>query len=422
MKFKSVRITVISLFLLGLVETPVLGQQDPSALEGEGSANAEEEEIDLDQLEEEEPAPPPTGHPGGSVDSGRLIPFKFKLFFDLLLEYEWEREILQFTRDHNYVVLELSATEWLSFRTDVSLMPQFYEIVFHIGQNMELRLGRVLIPFGQNEFHHLIGGRVDEQNLFLPAIWADNGVAFKHIVYDGELISFDYSAWVVNGFNETIDPVSGTPFPSRVVGEGLPPGDNNVMKGLGVRPTVRFGPAITIGTSWYLDIWNDYNAPLETPAPSEVPSEAVQPTSIDKQMMLFYGADVDFGYGFIPVDGLRDIRIRGEIAWGEVMLPQSNWYRGLFFYYASLRRGFNLELSYRIFNFLILRYRFGYLDADHRNKDVNDLFIHEPGLIASFGPLKFSLLVQLHDIIATPPYPTEPEDYSRLYFRVLFRY
>lgn len=393
-------------------ETQVdLSDQESATATNESAATEPQEgeqEIDLDELEEEPKHP--SGHPGSAPSDSRVIPFKFKLFFDLLTEYEFESETFQFTRDHAYVILELTATDWLSFRTDISLEPQFFELVFHFGRTAELRLGKVLIPFGQNEFHHLIGGRVDEQNLFLPTIWADYGLAFKHLVYDGDFIAFDYSAWIVNGFQETTDLTTGSFQPTRKAGS---PADNNKMKGVGLRPTVQFGGLVTVGTSWYLDIWNDYERELEEGQPY-----------IKEQYMLFYGVDIDFGYGLIPVEVLRDLRLRGEIAWGEVMLPLMNWYRGLFFHYASLREGFNIELSYRIVRWLVLRYRFGYLDADDRVKDFNDLFIHEPGLIATIGPVQFSLLLQLHDEVYNnlPPETPPPIDDSRLYARVLFRY
>jgi hypothetical protein len=139
----------------------------------------------------------------------------------------------------------------------------------------------------------------------------------------------------------------------------------------------------------------------------------------DKQFMLFYGADVEFGYGFIPVPVLRNLRIRGEVARGEVDIPQQNWKRGIRGYYGSKREGFNLEFSYRIVPWLSLRYRLGYIDPDDRYKDVNDLIIHEPGIIARFGPLQWSLLLQLHDILY---HDGEPVDNSCIFTRLMLRY
>ncbi|MBN1655854.1 MAG: hypothetical protein JXA30_18960 [Deltaproteobacteria bacterium] len=378
-------------------------KESPNTLTEKG-----EEEIDLEQLDDAETPAHPPGHPGSRAADTRIIPFRFKLFFDLLLEYEFETETFQFTRDHAYVVLELTATDWLSFRTDVSPEPQFFEIVFNFGQTAELRLGKVLVPFGQNEFHHLIGGRVDKQNLFLPTIWADYGLAFKHLVYDGDLLSFDYSAWVINGFQETSSELGAVPF----VRAGGPLGDNNKMKGVGVRPALHIGSALTIGTSWYLDIWNEYEKELEA---EELP--------VDEQFMLIYGADIDFGYGLIPLPVLRDLRLRGEIAWAEVMLPGRNVRTGVLFYYASLREGFNIELSFRVVQWLVLRYRFGYLDPDDLVDDVQDLIIHEPAIIATFGPVQFSLVLQIHDsVYDLGPDAPAPVDDSCLFGRVLFRY
>jgi hypothetical protein len=395
-----------------------------------------EEEVDLDKLDEEKAPSHPTGkpesgghpgsagHPGSDQGNTLLVPLKFKLFFDLLLQYEFESQRFEFTRDHAFVLLELTVTDWLSFRTDIAPEPHFYELVFSFGKTAEIRVGKVLIPFGQNEFHHLIGGRVDKQSIFLPTIWADYGIAFKHNVYDGELIGFDYSAWVVNGFQESANSLSGMLEPSSQAGSLS---DDNKMKGVGLRPTLRIGNYVTLGTSWYLDIWNEYEKPLEH-------EKGSRHGKTDEQFMLVYGADVDFGYGLMPVDVLRDVRLRAEVAWAQVMLPDTNWTRGFFFYYSQLRRGYNIELSYRVMPWFILRYRFGYLDRFgyydalghlvlYRIHDVDDLYIHEPAVIMIFGPVQFSLILQVHDRIYDRPADAPPPvDYTTIFARVMFRY
>lgn len=411
----------ISLVVLCFMTQSARGQSDPSGRSGEqevdlgqldqeqSAATSEptgqasqtgEQEVSLDQLEKEQPASQPSGPhptPEGEEKAG---PFKFKLFFDLLLQYEFKTKKFGFTSDHAYIMLEVPIVDWLNFRTDVSPSPKFYEIIFSSGNTLELRVGKILIPFGQNDFHHLIGGRVDKESLFLPVIWADYGLAFKHLVYEGDTIGIDYSLWVVNGFSQGTD-IEGQPYPSKQAGSLS---DNNAMKGVGIRPVLRIGTTFTLGTSWYLDAWDDD----------------------DGQFMLIYGADVEFGYGFIPVPVLRNLRIRGEVARGEVDLPQKNWMQGIRGYYGSRREGFNLEFSYRIVPWLSVRYRLGYLDPDyrkpdpdHRYNDVNDLIIHEPGIIARFGPLQWSLLLQLHDILY---HSGESVDNSCIFTRLLLRY
>ncbi|MDJ0761494.1 MAG: hypothetical protein QNJ97_00780 [Myxococcota bacterium] len=382
-----------------LDDPPAAPEADGEAqLEGEEAVdldNLEEEEIDLDDIEEEESS---AGHPSGHTDAhrgggDRMLHPKFKLFFDFLVEYEFESETFQFTKDHAYVVLELAATEWLSFRTDISLDPEFFDMTFHLGTSVDLSIGKVLIPFGQNEWHHLIGGRVDYQSLFLPVIWADYGISLKHRLFDGDVVGIDYSIYAVNGFQETTD-ANQNPFPSRLAGSLT---DNNKMKGIGIRPVFRIWK-IALGTSWYLDAWD----------------------AEGDNYMLFYGADIDFGFGFIPVPFLRNLRLRGEIAWGEVMLPEQNYYQGILAY-GTRRSGYNIEASFNIVRWLTLRYREGRLNSDSRFEDAGDLLIHEPGIIARAGPVSFYLILQLHDPLVEDPDPP-PEDNSCLFFRVLFRY
>ncbi len=402
------------LFTMCAGSTPGAPDEAASAVTAEPEAatdESEEEVIDLDSLEETSAPPPAAGETGASHHGGTAMkPPKFKLFFDLLTEYEFERKIFQFTRDHAHVMLELSAMDWLSFRADIAFEPAFFEAIFHIGSTAELRVGKVLVPFGQNEFHHLIGGRVDKKGLFLPTVWGDYGFSFKHFLYDGDVVSLNYSLWVINGFQESTDEF-GEPEPSRAAGRLT---DNNQMKGIGARPTLGIGRAITIGTSWYVDAWDEKN----------------------DNLMLIYGVDIEFGYDLIPVPVLKNIRLRAEAAWSEIKLQKGrNAYHGIFASemngilanFGMRRSGYNIELSYRILRWLYLRYREGRLNDDNRVVDANDLLIHEPGIVATIGPVQLSFMAQIHTMLAsdaeleaagTPDAPNE----SRLLLRMLFRY
>jgi hypothetical protein len=356
-----------------------------------------EEAVDLDALSDSQEETPSEaqGHGHGGHGKGGIHLPKFKLLFDFLVEYELETNKFGFSKDHAYVVLEMDATPWLTFRTDVSVSPTFFELNFHIGSSMDLNLGKVVVPFGQNTWHHLIGGRVDMASLFLPTIWADYGISFEHRAYDGEHVSFAYALYVVNGFQAATDDY-GNPFPSRSAGQL---DDNNTMKGVGARPTLYIDFfKLTVGTSWYFDAWQENN----------------------KGKMLYYGVDLDFGYGFIPVPGLKNLRLRAEAAWGEIDLPGQNYYEGII-EYGSRRAGYNFEASYKVLPMLTLRYREGYLNSDSRFRDAGDLLVHEPSVITRLGPVLFFLTAQFLDPIAKDS-EIEREEYSKLLFRVLFRY
>ncbi len=355
--------------------------------------------IDLDALDEEDLDPPATAGPGGHghSESGATgpLPFKLKLFFDFLVEYEWEQKNFAFGSDHAYIMMEMTIADWLGFRADVSINPEFFEIIFNLGNKTELRLGKVLVPFGQNEFHHMIGGRVDEQSLFLPVVWADYGVVWRQGVYDGESVGIDFSLWVSNGFQESTG-IFGDPEPSRKAGSLT---DNNLMKGVGLHPVLRLGQHVVLGTSWYFDKWNK-----------------------DKDaLMLFYGADMELGYGLMPVPFLRNIRLRGEIAWAEIQLQDKNYYSGIILY-GIRKAGYYGEISYKVLPWLILRYREGYLNADSRLTDTNDLLLHEPAIKFIFGPAHIDLGAQFHQILPEPPYREEPTDTSYAYLRLFLRY
>ena len=364
----------------------------------------EEEEIDLDELEEDDsdsPEPPCDGcndHGGGQHGGAASSKFpRFKLFFDFLVEYEFETDKFQFTSEHSYVMLDLNATPWLSFRTDLSINPEFFEIIFNLGPSFELSLGKVLVPFGQNEWHHLIGGRVDNHSLFLPTVWADYGIKMKHRLIDGEHASFSYSLYAVNGFQASLDS-QNNPFPSKNAGYLE---DNNQMKGVGIRPTLYLDfLKMTIGSSWYFDAWDEEN----------------------EGKMLFYGVDVDLGFGFIPVPVLKNLRLRAEAAWGEIELQNNNAYSGIM-EYGSRRAGYNLEVSYKIIPALTLRYREGYVNTDSRFRDWGDVRIHEPAIITRVGPVVFYVCAQFVDpLVEEEGMETPQEEFSSIFLRVMLKY
>lgn len=381
------------------------GEEEPVNLD-------EEEAIDLDDLEEEESsAPDHTSHEGhgGGHGGGMSSSYpRFKLFFDFLTEYEFETEKFQFTSEHSYVMLDLDATPWLGFRADLSFNPEFFEIIFHLGPSFEVSMGKVLVPFGQNDWHHLIGGRVDNQSIFLPTLWADYGISLKHRLIDGDYASFSYSLYAVNGFQEARDDYDN-PFPSRNAGYLE---DNNKMKGVGIRPTLYLDfLKATIGTSWYFDAFGEEN----------------------KGKMLFYGVDLDLGYGFIPAPVLKNLRLRAEAAWGEIQLYDEdgvdrNYYQGIM-EYGSRRAGYNLEASFKIIPILTLRYREGYLNSDSRFRDWGDMRVHEPAIITRVGPVVFYLCAQFIQPLVTQDEEDALEElgitqnvYSSVFLRVMLQY
>ena len=89
--------------------------------------------------------------------------------------------------------------------------------------------------------------------------------------------------------------------------------------------------------------------------------------------------------------------------------------------YGIRRSGYNIELSYRILDWLIFRYREGWLNDDSRIENANDLLIHEPALLATIGPVRLSIHGEIHQGLTKNPDPP-PEEHSRVYLRVLFRY
>jgi hypothetical protein len=104
------------------------------------------------------------------------------------------------------------------------------------------RFGRLLVPFGDFEFHHLYGGYVEEKGLLFNKLWSDLGVSWKLSLTD----SLDAETFVGNGLGDA----GG--FPSS---QPQPGADNNTAKAFGERLRWAPTPATYVMASWYFDQW-----------------------------------------------------------------------------------------------------------------------------------------------------------------------
>ena len=146
------------------------------AAEEEVDLDAEEKEVDLD--EEEKATDKPAGHPGahhggvpGAHPTGSLFNRQDKrisLIFDLLVDYRVGSGKFDFRPNHTFVLVQAQVTDTVTFIGHTSDNPLFFEMSWQILPELTLKAGKLLVLFGSNEYHHLIGGRVDEFSDFLP--------------------------------------------------------------------------------------------------------------------------------------------------------------------------------------------------------------------------------------------------------------
>ena len=110
-------------------------------------------------------------------------------------------------------------------------------------------VGRVLVPFGTFDMHHLYGGTPEEEGVFLPKLWSDIGVIYSVPTWgplSGEL--YVLNGMSADGFE------SGGPSP-RLYSVGS--SDNNLAKTVGFRTRIDPAPGLWAVLS---GSWDPYSA------------------------------------------------------------------------------------------------------------------------------------------------------------------
>lgn len=300
----------------------------------------------------------------------------FKLFVDMLVDYKVGERRFAFRPNHTYVILQVNVEDDVGFLFHISEDPIFYELEYNLTPRFSLLLGKLFIPFGTNEFHHILGGRVDEQSHFLPETWGDYGVGVKHLAWDTNAFSAEYVLYAVNGFKGTEEPVlaAGTP------------NDNNLSKGLGSRLRFTFLRSYVATLSTYYDVWD----------------------VDDEQQLLFYalGGEVQSGaFGRIPV--LNRLSFRGEWGRGEIQVPGENFQRGILLH-AFARSGYYAEMNAALLRNVVFRVRAGRINPNNTVTDAGDVEVYEPAILIGQG--KKIWWTVAYQFTARPGLNYDPED------------
>lgn len=368
------------------------GADASAATKEEVITDFEEEEKKLDRQMGAPPPMPATngaGGPPGRPSGGAAAPgnMGYKLIVDLLLRWQIGTQQASFYPDHTLVVLMLNVTEQISLQLNVAPDPAFYELAFALTPTFTIKAGKILVPFGTNNFHHIIGGRVDEQSRFLPETWGDYGLAVNHLLIDARSLSLEYDAYVVNGFGGSSAPViaSGTVT------------DNNFGKGFGGRVVATLPKGIRLMGSAYHSLWNADNT----------------------RGALYYSLGAAIPVGAIDLPILNRIGLRGEWSRGELQHLDDNVQQGIT-KYAVAKAGFFGELTARLHDLVGLRVRAGYLNPDNTVTDINDIAVLEPALIIGTPKLSFIAAYQFTKASDRPYSPTLPNDVA--YAKVFLQY
>ncbi|MBI1859946.1 MAG: hypothetical protein HYR96_03390 [Deltaproteobacteria bacterium] len=187
----------------------------------------------------------------------------FMALFDLLLTYQPKNTpSLTFQNDHSLLLLKINPTTNLEFAFEVSPNPRFFELDYDLYPGLEFRVGRIWIPFDEDNAHKYYGGRPilvallqPNASTFLPEIWTDMGVGVKVSLLSIEGTEVALHGYVVNGFG---DLSSGDPNPDATVrGQSYPDfssiqsSDNNDNKAVGGRIAISVRDLLSFGASVY---------------------------------------------------------------------------------------------------------------------------------------------------------------------------
>lgn len=319
----------------------------------------EKEEQEIDQRIEQTLGKPP--HPSKDAQ-GDAQGLGFKFIVDLVLQHTIGQKNVSFFPNHTMAILMVSVNDRVSLQMNLDPDPAFYELAFAVTPTFNVKVGKLLLPFGTNNFHHIIGGRVDQESRFLPETWSDYGVAVNHLLVDARWLSLEYDLYVVNGFGGATEPLIS-------VGTVT---DNNFAKGLGARVTATFPHGLRLVGSAYHSLWDIDNS----------------------KGVLFYALGGAMPPGAIALPVLDRLGLRGEWSRGEIQLLTDNVQVGLT-RHAVARAGWYGEALVRLTDDVMLRVRAGRVNGDNTVTDDNDVEVLEPAVIIGSPKLFFLVAWQM---------------------------
>lgn len=335
--------------------------------------------VNLSSLNASPPVPVATtsASHGGPPIHGAGVPPIWKAYFDFWLYSRPGINLLTFDNIHGMLLFEIVPTPQLQFNVDLGMtganaIPRFYELAYQATPRLQIRVGRILIPFDDMVPHNIFGGRINVSKLsppgstdqFLPDIWSELGVALKYQLVDSMAFSMAAHAYVVNGFggggiNPEPSGSGGTEYP---VFRSPQTTDNNVDKALGGRVQMTFARRLSIGGSVYSGQWSD--------ADSGTP-----------RRVLMYGGDGQLRLGALE--------IRAGWAGMTVGLTDTSFLRGGM--YGELGLKFGYAQRWKILG------RGGLVQLDNRVIAVSDqtivggALLYRPGMVQLSGECSVDL-------------------------------
>ncbi|MBC7692345.1 MAG: hypothetical protein H7222_11330 [Methylotenera sp.] len=334
-----------------------LEKVEKQAKSGGSTSSGAEEAVDLGATNVAATPTDPAKFHGGSATGSHP---DFKVYFDLDLISRPGYSNFTFDNYHSYLLFEFVPSPTVQFTFDVRETPRYYELDLQATPRLQVRLGKIWIPFDDMAPHNIFGGRVNVSRLspgtgpvFLPDLWTDLGVGLKYKWFDTPKFALDTHLYVVNGFRDGgKDPTGATtPYPSF---SDLPTSaDNNRAKAIGGRVAAKVGSRLGLGFSYYSNRWNSQDNPL---------SQTMSILGFDTQLRLGRGTEFRFGLAKMSVNTVSGPFTRGG-------------------YYGEVGQKLGAEQKWKVLG------RLGQVQVDDRVLDPNDVRIigatvlYKPNLI-----------------------------------------
>lgn len=235
-----------------------------------------------------------------------------KFFFDFMYRSgvpgatSARTSVKSFDSFHQIIMAEYSPSPEFTFVTDIGSaafnmgsVPKFFECDYQVNPRLQLRWGKIWIPFDDMSPHNIFGGRVNAANLLsdqslvlLPTLWADLGAGLKYRLIQNKTSSVDFYGYVVNGFSDNNSDPTGatgsTHYPNfATVGSPGPTADNNSAKDFGVRLHYKYGQTWGLGISHYRGTYS---------ASSVTPALGLSMTGLDAQIQFSNTTSMRLGY------------------------------------------------------------------------------------------------------------------------------
>lgn len=190
-----------------------------------------------------------------------------------------------FKNYHQFLFAKVKAHEKVGLLAEF-ITQKFYEITITPLPRLEIRLGKILVPFGASDQYHKYYGGVQgdpSAGLLLPVVWGEYGISVGSNLFKSDTFKLDGEVYTVKGFGGTVGTQLETTSPA-----------SGPQMALGLRlGFTLFGKAKVWG-SFYWDQWKG-----------------------DRDLFL-WGGDLLLDYGLAKPPVVKDLRLRAAFARADV--------------------------------------------------------------------------------------------------------